>query len=76
MFMLFKKKKIIIKEIKLENVNMFWYDLKLWQFFKTKHKIKQKLYTFKNSYSFKIDCKKNWHIGATINKKIKIFQNI
>ncbi len=26
---------------------MFWYDLKLWQFFKAKHKIWKKMCTFK-----------------------------
>jgi hypothetical protein len=30
---------------------MFWYDLKLWQFFKMKHKIEQNLYIFTNIYS-------------------------
>jgi hypothetical protein len=51
---------------------MFWYDLKLWQFFKTKHKIWQNLYTLK----VHIDCKKKWHNEAIINKRNKKFQNI
>jgi hypothetical protein len=40
-----------------------------------KHKIKKDLYTLKNEYLFKIDCKKN-DIGATINTTNKKFQNI
>jgi hypothetical protein len=44
---------------------MFWNDLKLWQIFKTKHKIWQTLCTFKNLYFSKFNYKKNhiWVIG-------------
>jgi len=71
-------KKIIDYNIfkKLESLNMFWYDLKLWYIFKTKHKIWQNLCTFKILYFSKFDCKKTWHIGATINTIYKKVQNI
>jgi hypothetical protein len=40
MYMLLKEKLyLIIQKTKFENVNMVWYDLKLWQIFRTKHKI-------------------------------------
>ncbi len=37
---------------------MFWYDLKLWQIFKMKHKIWQNFGTFKKTYFSKFDYNK------------------
>jgi hypothetical protein len=47
---------------KLESVNMFLYDLKLWKNFKMKHKIWQHFCTFKNFYFSKFDSKKTYDI--------------
>jgi hypothetical protein len=41
-----------------------------------KQKNWQNLCTFKKNYFSKFDCKKTWHIGATINTIYKKFQNI
>jgi hypothetical protein len=68
-------KKVVIYNIKskIENGNIFWYDLKLWQIFKMKNKIcalsKIHIYSIFIVNFF-------WHIGATINKINKMFRNI
>jgi hypothetical protein len=43
----------------------FWYDLKLQQFFKTKHKICS---LSKKSYLFKFDCKQAYDILGQLYK--------
>jgi hypothetical protein len=59
--------------MKFESFNMYWYDLKLWQIFKMKHKIYA---VSKICISPNLIVKKQniWHIGGAINTIYKSFK--